>query len=66
MISGAEIYSLVKGGLKVANRSDDELRALLAHLGSKARLGGKARRIGGEAMAEAVIRFMKTEEVTDA
>lgn len=66
MRDGAEIYDLVKRGMKVANRSDAELRQLLGHLGRKGKITGTAGRIWGEALAEAALRFMKAGKETRA
>lgn len=65
MIDGADIYGAVKArAIRVAELPDDALRALIGHLGRKQRLGATAQRIGREAMAEAVIRFMGEAEET--
>ncbi len=69
MIDGADIYGAVKTrAIRVAELPNDALRALIGHLGRKQRLGAAAQRIGREAMAEAVIRFMgeaETQETRD-
>lgn len=63
MSDGKSIYGGVKAGaVQVAKLPDDALRALLSHLGRKQTLGATARRIGTEAMATAVIRFMGEAE----
>ena len=66
MSDGKAIYDLVKSGLKVANRSEHELRELLRHLAGKGKTRGTAGRIWGEAVAELVIRFIAPKPETAA
>lgn len=67
MSDGKSIYGGVRAGaIRVAKLPDEALRALLSHLGRKQKLGATAGRIGSEAMAEAVIRFMGEAEMPEA
>lgn len=56
---GKSIYGGVKAGaVRIGQLGDRALVELLGHLGRKGKITGTAGRIWGEAMAEAVVRFM--------
>lgn len=60
MSEGRKIYQAVKAGeVTIASLCDASLAELIGHVARRGKINGTAGRIGGEAMAVAVMRFMK-------